>query len=405
VASCLLSHSSAATAPHQRVRERVGQGRLGPLRERLVEHDILIGGLGVPDGDAAKVAVAKVGVDQARGLVGGDVVAGVLVDGGHAAGQAEVQLGPGAGAAGQGGGPRVVGEAARGEVPRARDVVRVGVGPSPGRAARGVVEPDQEGVQGHRRDQLAHAGVGHGTLGRAAEGEAGLGGCREETAQLRGKGYVSGATICSRSLVTSRSAFLCSPRTRGVHFGISFLLTVGRGLNVEQEAVDRRAGRVAGHVQGPGQSSLDPYLVPGPKEAEKHVCKDGAVRDSADLVFTRATAKGQQDLLPIGPLACRDVGRELGAAGLQLVFGRVHHTVVARPGIDGAAALVSKACAGVPVGLGWEEVDVGEGDGIDLGLLAIVRKRFLVFSLALDRRASSDIHGQPQHSSGPIGPR
>ena len=94
------------------------------------------------------------------------------------------------------------------------------------------------------------------------------------------------------------------------------LLTIGWGLNVQREAVDRRSGSITGHVKGPGQTRLDPDLVPGPKQTEKHVCKLDAVRDPVDLVFTRVTSKGQEDLLSVGPLTRRYVGRELGAARL-----------------------------------------------------------------------------------------
>lgn len=163
------------------------------------------------------------------------------------------------------------------------------------------------------------------------------------------------------------------------------LLTIRRGLDVQREAVDRRSHRVTRHVKGPGQTRLHPDLVPRPKQAEKHVCKLYAILDAVDLVCTRVTSKSKEYSLAVCLLACRYVGRQEGAAGLQTVFGRIHHTVVARPGVYGAAALVPEVCSGISIGLGREEVDEGESDGIDLGLLAVVRKPLLVGSLALNR--------------------
>lgn len=73
---------------------------------------------------------------------------------------------------------------------------------------------------------------------------------------------------------------------------------------------------------------------------------------------------------------------------MQTVFGRIHHTVVARPRVYGAAALIPEVCAGESVGLGREEVDEREGNGIDLVFLTVVQKAFLVFSLALNESMS-----------------
>lgn len=160
-----------------------------------------------------------------------------------------------------------------------------------------------------------------------------------------------------RRLLTQFSlAFLHSRTHEGTYIRL-VLPTIGRGLDVQREAVDRRSRRVTRHVEGPGQTCFHPDLVPRPKQTEKHVCKLYAILDAVDLVFTRVTSKSQEDFLAVCPLACRYVGRQEGAAGLQTVFGRIHHTVVARPGVYGAAALVPKVCSGISIGLGREEVD------------------------------------------------
>lgn len=162
------------------------------------------------------------------------------------------------------------------------------------------------------------------------------------------------------------------------------LLTIGRVLNVQREPVDRRSHSVAGHVERSRQARLDPDIVPRPEEAPEHVCKPHAIRDAVELVLARVPSQSQEDLLSEGPLARRYVCRDERAAGLQLVLGRVHLAVVSRTGIHGTAALVSEVCSRIAVGLGREEIDEGDGDGIDLGFLAVVQKPLLVGSLALD---------------------
>lgn len=167
------------------------------------------------------------------------------------------------------------------------------------------------------------------------------------------------------------------------------LLTVGRVLNVQRESVDGRSHSVAGHVERPGQAGLDPDIVPRPEETPEHVCESHAIRDAIELVLARVPSQSQEDLLPENPLARRYICRDERTAGLQLVLGRVHLAVVSRTGIYGTAALVSEVCSRIAVGLGREEVDEGYGNGIDLGLLAVVQKPLLVGSLALDELAVS----------------
>lgn len=316
VSSGLLPTSRRAAAPHNRVGQRGRQHGLCELRKSLAPLDVLVGVRGVVQGDAAKVAVAEVGLDDVLGLVLVEVVAGV-VDGVLAPGQANVQLRGRAGSRGHGGRPRVVGEAAAVGGPRAGDVVRVGRDPRPGGAGGRVVELDEESVKGDRRYQLAHAGVWHGALGRGGECQARLGGRGEQLAELGGEGDVSSRPVCAFTFHQPICIlkYACSICIRRV------LLTVGRVFNVQREPVDCRSGSVTIHVERPGQTRLDPDLVPGPKETEKHVCKLHAIRDAVELVFTRVTSKGQEYALSVGPLACRYVGRELGTAGLQRVRG------------------------------------------------------------------------------------
>lgn len=151
------------------------------------------------------------------------------------------------------------------------------------------------------------------------------------------------------------------------------LLTCERNLNVQSKPIDRHPLRVV--VKRPRQALGHPGIVPRPKHASERIGKIVAVRLPRELVPARAPAEAQEDLLPVRPLARRHVGDEPGAAGLELVLRVVDDPVVARAGVDRPAALVPEVGARVAVRLGREEVDEGDGDGVYVGLLAVVVRR------------------------------
>lgn len=192
---------------------------------------------------------------------------------------------------------------------------------------------------------------------------------------------------------SARSLFISLPAFSSMYMACIYirrvLLTVWSILDVHQDTVDCRPSGVTRHVEWPGQTRLNPDVVPRPEQTEKHVCELHAICNAVELVFTRVSSESQEDLLSVSPLACRYVGCELGAAGLQSVLGWIHHTVVSWAGIYGAAALVPEICSREAVGLGREQIDKGEGNGIDLGLLAMVQKGLLFGSLALVERMVS----------------